>query len=204
MDANGSVTVTGSGGTVAGDYTYTWSDGQTTATATGLAAGSYTVTVKDDNNCQAVAGPVTITEPTAVSASMGVPSMITCNGDANGSVTVTGSGGTVAGDYTYTWSDGQTTATATGLAAGSYTVTVKDDNSCSASAGPVTITDPAAVSASLGVPTMVSCNGGSDGSVTVTGSGGTVAGDYTYLWDDGLHSYCNWVGCRILYSNCKR
>ena len=39
---------------------HTWSDGQTTATATGLAAGSYTVTVKDDNNCQAIAGPVTI------------------------------------------------------------------------------------------------------------------------------------------------
>ena len=47
---------------------------------------------------------------------MGVPTMITCNGDAN-DVAVTGSGGTVAGDYTYTWSDGQTTATATGLVA---------------------------------------------------------------------------------------
>ena len=170
--SDGSVTVSGSGGTVAGDYTYLWSNGQTTATATSLVAGSYTVTVKDDNNCSTSAGPVTITEPTAVSASMGVPTMITCNGDANGNVTVNGSGGTVAGDYTYLWSNGQTTSTATGLLAGSYTVTVKDDNNCSTSAGPVTITEPTAVSASMGVPTMVSCNGGSDGSVTVTGSGG--------------------------------
>ena len=57
---------------------------------------------------KSLAGPVTITEPTALSASIGVPTMVLCNGDANGSVTVTGSGGTVAGDYTYTWSDGQT------------------------------------------------------------------------------------------------
>ena len=42
----------------------------------GWSAGSYTVTVKDDNNCQTTAGPVTITEPTAVSASMGAPTMI--------------------------------------------------------------------------------------------------------------------------------
>ena len=65
-----------------------------------MAAGSYTVTVKDDNSCQAIAGPVTITEPLNVSiSSMGVPSMITCNGDANGSVTVTGSGGTGSRNY---------------------------------------------------------------------------------------------------------
>ena len=110
---------------------------------------------------------------------MGVPTMVSCNGGSDGSVTVTGSGGTVAGDYTYTWSDGQTTATATGLVAGSYTVTVKDDNNCQSVAGPVTITEVTPVSASIGVPTMVLCNGDANGSVTVTGSGGTVAGNYT-------------------------
>ena len=85
---------------------------------------------KDDNNCSTSAGPVTITEPTAVSASMGVPTMVSCNG-FRWKVLGTGSGGTVAGDYTYLWSDGQTTATATGLLQDSYTVTVKDDNNCS-------------------------------------------------------------------------
>ena len=184
-DNSGSVAVIASGGTVAGNYTYLWSDGQTTATATGLVAGDYTVTVTDDNNCQTIAGPVTITEPTAVSASMGVPTMVSCNGGSDGSVTVAASRGTVAGSYTYLWSDGQTTSTATGLVAGDYTVTVTDDNNCQTIAGPVTITEPTAVSASMGVPTMVSCNGGSDGSVTVAASGGTVAGSYTYLWSDG-------------------
>ena len=75
------------------------------------------------------------------------------------------------------WSNGQTTATAAGLSPGSYTVTITDDNGCQASAGPVTITEPTLVVATMGAPTMVSCNGGSDGSVTVTGSGGTAAGD---------------------------
>jgi uncharacterized protein affecting Mg2+/Co2+ transport len=183
--SDGSVTVTGSGGTVAGDYNYQWSNGQSLAAATGLVAGSYTVIVKDDNNCQTTAGPVTITEPTAISASMGVPTMVLCNGGSDGSVTVTGSGGTVAGDYNYQWSNGQSLAAATGLVAGSYTVIVKDDNNCQTTAGPVTITEPTAISASMGVPTMVLCNGGSDGSVTVTGSGGTVAGDYNYQWSNG-------------------
>ena len=78
--------------------------------------------------------------------------MVTCNGDANGSVTVTGSGGTVAGDYTYLWNNGQTTATATNLAPGTYNVTVKDDNNCSSSAGPVSITEPAVLTTSIGAP----------------------------------------------------
>ena len=87
--------------------------------------------------------------------------MVTCNGDANGSVSVTGSGGTVAGDYTYLWNNGQTTSTATNLAPGTYTVTIKDDNNCSSSAGPVSITEPAVLTTTMGSPSMVSCNGGS-------------------------------------------
>ena len=50
-------------------------------------------------------------------------------------------------------------------APGTYTVTVKDDNNCSSSAGPVSITEPAVLTTSMGAPTMVGCNGVSDGSV---------------------------------------
>ena len=109
--------------------------------------------------------------------------MVTCNGDANGSVTVTGSGGTVAGDYTYLWNNGQTTATATNLSPGTYTVTVKDDNNCSSSAGPVSITEPAILTATATKVQDVQCNGAADGSISVSASGGTP--NYTYLWDDG-------------------
>ena len=86
---------------------------------------------------------MTITEPTLVAATKDTYD-VQCNGDGDGSVISIRSGGTVPGDYTYLWDDGagQTTATATNLAPGNYTVTVTDDNGCQASAGPVTITEP--------------------------------------------------------------
>ena len=185
--SDGNATVTGSGGTAATDYTYSWNTTpvQTTAIASNLVAGNYTATVTDDNGCSATDN-IAITDPSELAATMGIPTMVSCNGaiPADGSVTVTASGGTVAGNYTYLWSDGQTDATALNLSAGSYSVTIRDDNNCSVIGGPITITEPNAVAASMGIPTMVSCSGGNDGSVTVTASGGTVAGNYTYLWSD--------------------
>ena len=169
---DGSVTVTASGGTVAGSYTYLWSDGQTNATASNLSAGNYSVTVTDDNNCSVTSGPVNITEPSAVAASMGIPNMVSCSGGNDGSVSVTASGGTVAGNYTYLWSNGQTTATATNLIAGDYSVTVTDDNSCTATAGPVTITELTAITQS-NVKTHVLCNGDANGQIEITVNGGS-------------------------------
>src|SRR5690606_11861515 len=114
--ADGTATIDVTGGIT--PYTYLWSDGQTTATAIGLAAADYTVTVTDAVGCATI-GDVTITEPTALAIT---PSQVNilCNGAATGEATVSVTGGT--GVYTYAWSDGQTIATATGLTAGSYSV----------------------------------------------------------------------------------
>ncbi|MBC6992536.1 SprB repeat-containing protein, partial [Lewinella lacunae] len=116
-DTDGTLTVVATGGTL--DYTYLWSNGQTTATATGLAAGTYTVTVTDANGCTETATG-TVNEPTDLEAAIADTDVL-CNGDTDGTLTVVATGGTP--DYTYLWSNGQTTATATGLAAGIYTVT---------------------------------------------------------------------------------
>jgi hypothetical protein len=174
--SNGSASVTPSGG--AGAYTYSWSpSGGTAATATGLAAGTYTVTVTDANGCTATRN-FTITQPTAISTATGSQINVSCNGGTNGSASVTPSGG--AGGYTYSWSpSGGTAATATGLAAGSYTVTVTDANSCTATRNFI-ITEPTAISTATGSQTNVSCNGGTNGSASITPSGG--AGGYTYSW----------------------
>ena len=173
---NASLTVTATPGTP--PYTYLWAPtGQTNATATGLTAGVYTVSVTDNNGC-VVTVIQTITQPTLLTATIGLPTNVLCNGGNNGSATVTGGGGTP--NYTYLWTPtGQTNATATGLIAGSYTATVTDANGCTATAS-VNITEPALLTATMGIPTNVLCNGGNNGSVTVTPGGGTP--NYTYLW----------------------
>ncbi len=96
-------------------------------------AGTYEVTVTDANNCPAIAS-VTITEPTTLLAEASVDTDLSCIDATDGSATVTVAGGVAP--YTYLWddADAQTTATATGLVAGTYTVTVTDDNGCTTTA----------------------------------------------------------------------
>lgn len=129
--ATGAASVTPSGGTL--PYTYSWSTTpvQTTQTASSLAAGSYTVAVTDANGCFVTAS-TTITEPTPLTAVISDTVHVSCAGGNDASATAAASGGN--GSYSYTWNTvpQQVTATATGLMAGTYTVTVVD-GSCSAS-----------------------------------------------------------------------
>jgi len=104
-------------------------------------------------------------------------SNVSCNGGINGSATVSVSGGT--GTYTYSWApSGGTGSTASRLSAGTYTCTVTDANGCQAVQS-ITITQPTPLLATAS-QTNVSCNGGTNGSATVSMSGGT--GNYTYSW----------------------
>ena len=175
---DGQATVSATGG--AGGYSYTWSTVpvQTNATATGLSAGNYSVTVTDAAACRDTLLLVSITEPTAVTASVSTVA-VGCNvGNPNGTATVTPGGG--MGGYTYQWSTVpvQTTATATGLAAGNYTVTVTDANGCDAIAsGTVgTVSSPTVTAGA----DQTFCAGTPGVVVSAVGSGG-LAG-YTYSW----------------------
>jgi len=137
----GSINLTPTGGV--GPYTFNWGGGITTEDRTGLTAGSYSVTITDANGCTGTVSP-TVTQPTAISTATGLQTNVACNGGTNGVASVTPSGGTPG--YTYSWSpSGGTAATATGLAAGSYTVTVTDANGCTATRN-YTITEPTALS----------------------------------------------------------
>ena len=126
--SDGSATSIGVGGTVAADYTYLWDDptAQATATATNLAAGTYTITITDDNGCSADS-TIDIIQPNALTASHTIDAQVSCFGLSDGQATVTPSGGT--NPYTYLWDDpaAQTTPTATGLAAGTYNCTITDN-----------------------------------------------------------------------------
>nr|MBK9653592.1 T9SS type A sorting domain-containing protein [Bacteroidota bacterium] len=174
---NGQATVTASGGTV--PYSYLWSNGKTTSTATGLTAGTYTVTVTDSKACSATM-TVTISQPPLLACTANVIQGILCNGGL-GKIGVTATGGTPG--YSYTWNTNPitTTAIANNVVAGTYTVIVKDKNNCTTSCV-VTITQPAAITCAPLTSTPVSCNGANDGTATVSGiAGGT--SPYTLLWN---------------------
>lgn len=173
---NGTASANAAGGTP--PYTYSWSNSQTTAVATNLCPGTYTVNVTDANGCT-TSGSVTISEPSLLVAGA-TGTNISCNSACDGTATANPTGGT--GPYTYTWSPGNlTTQTITGLCPGTYTVTVADSNSCTA-VQTVTITEPLPLLPNAFV-TNVSCFGACDGSATANPTGGT--GPYTFVWSGG-------------------
>ncbi|MFN8322817.1 MAG: gliding motility-associated C-terminal domain-containing protein [Chitinophagales bacterium] len=162
--STGAINITVSGGTPS--YTFAWSNGASTEDLSGLSLGTYTVTVTDANGCTS---NKTFTINTAVGLFTNVSiSNPLCNGSNNGFVSVDVTGGTLP--YTYLWSNGQTGATATGLLAGTYTLTVTDHNSCSATVSG-TVVSPAAVTVST-TSTDSKCYNTGSGTVTATATGG--------------------------------
>ncbi len=111
--------------------------------------------------------------------SSGTVSNPSCSGASNGSITLTVSGGTPP--YTFQWSSGQNTQNVSGLSAGSYSVTITGNNSCSTTRS-FTLSDPATLSLSCN-GTNVQCSGNSSGSASVAVTGGTLP--YSYLWNNG-------------------
>ncbi|MGB4771336.1 MAG: hypothetical protein WBP58_07750 [Chitinophagaceae bacterium] len=168
--SNGSATVSASGGTA--PYSYSWSTSpvQTSATASNLAAGTYTVTVRDANNATATAS-VTINQPARLNLTV-TPGTIALYGGTT-SVSLTASGGTAPYSYSGPVSN---------VAAGTYTYTVTDARGCQDTKS-VTITQPGPTPVVATVSTWkdVNCNGGSDGSATIDIRGGVAP--FTYSWN---------------------
>lgn len=167
--ADGAATVSASG---AASYTYLWGDGQLTASASGLVAGTHYVTVTGSNGCEAM-DSVTLVVPGAPVITGFMTSNLSCIG-GTGTATVQATGGTLP--YTYLWSEGSTLQTATGLNSGTYTVTLTDFNNC------VVVGDTILYSPSITVDSIIvthpSC-GQVNGQLSVANSG------YLYLWSDG-------------------
>ncbi|TAD93371.1 MAG: hypothetical protein EAY75_01095, partial [Bacteroidetes bacterium] len=171
----GAISIAASGGT--GTLTYQWSNGATTNTVTGLAAGTYFVIVRDANGCTVNSGNIAVGQPAELTVST-TPTAVTCFGGTNGGVTTIVNGGTT--NYTYLWSNNAATADLTNVAAGNYQVTVTDARGCTA-ISTATVTSPTALVLS-GTVTNVLCNGASTGAITLSNTGGT--GTLTYDWAD--------------------
>ncbi|HXB13822.1 MAG TPA: SprB repeat-containing protein, partial [Bacteroidia bacterium] len=172
-DSNGKATVIVSGGKA--PYTYSWTPNVgTTSTVSNLKAGSYQLTVYDSAGCNSIL--VTITQPAPLVV-IAPNTPIECFGANSGTATAAAVGGTTP--YTYLWSpSGITSANATDLSAGCYTVTVTDANGCNATTSTCITTAPALTVSVVNTP--VKCNGGATGTATATAGGGS--GAYTYNW----------------------
>ena len=168
---NGSATVVASGG--AGGYSYSWSNGGSTSTISNIGTGTYTVDVMDASGC-IESGSVNVSS-TGVTAIVSAQTDATCENGDDGSATVLPSGGQAP--YTYLWSPvGGTAASASGLAPGTYSVTITDYLGCSYILDVVIGFVNAAPLVDLG-PDSVACNG----SVVTLDAG---AGMTSYLWSD--------------------
>lgn len=180
-NCNASATANPAGGTPS--YTYSWAPGAaTTQTISNLCVGTYTVYVTDANGCQTNT-TVTITQPPPINPNITTTNNpLLCNGDCNATATSTPSGGTPG--YSYVWNPGaQTTQTATGLCAGTYTLTITDAAGCTRTQT-VTITQPSAVTLTLAaIPATLACNGDCNATLSATVGGGVAP--YTYLWSPG-------------------
>ena len=181
--SDGTITVTATGGT--GTLTYTINPGganNNTGFFSGLSTGIYTVAVSDENGCGPFStAPLTISEPAGISIDNITVDDVSCFGGSDGTITILASGGT--GTLTYTLNPGSVsnnTGVFPGLSQGSYTISISDENSCPAvNSGPVAVSEPPIIQIDNVSSVDVSCNGGSDGSITVAASGGTGLLSYT-------------------------
>ncbi len=184
---NGEIALTISGGTA--PLNVLWSNDATTEIITGLAVGTYTAAITDANGCSIVESYV-VTEPEVV-AITGVSTNVSVFGLSDGAIDITVTGGNL--NYTYVWSNAETTEDVTTLAAGVYSVTATDGNSCEATAS-FLITQPSDLSCDLAIATStisnVSCNGLNDGSVDVqiTADSNPVT-PYSYFWTDADNNF---------------
>jgi hypothetical protein len=182
---SGAVNLSVTGGTA--PYTFTWTGPggpYATQNISGLSSGTYNVTVTDANMCTTTA-MATVTGPTAgLSVVLDNQTNVACFGNTTGAINVTTSGGTPG--YTYAWNDGNTNEDRTGLAAGTYTLTVTDNNGCTNTLQ-ATITQPTALVLSLSkidptCPPGADPPVNADGSIDLSVSGGT--SPYSYNWSD--------------------
>ena len=174
---NGTAAALPNGGTP--PFVYDWNNMGTTAQITGLVPGIYTVTVTDQNGCT-ITGSVTVNSFSCAGFQALVSTMnISCFGGNNGTATATPMGGTPG--YLFAWSNGQTTATATNLVAGTHTVTITDQGGCLTGQNAL-LTQPPLLTVTINATneTVASTN---DGQATAAPDGGTAI--FAYLWNTG-------------------
>jgi len=173
-ESNGMATVNISGGTISNHYQINWNTNQTDSIITNLNAGTYTVTVTDDNSCTEIVN-VIVNEPDSISFSNIQTTLTTCFGDSDGAAQAFALGG--VGNFNYLWSNNFNTPLISNLSAGNYTLTVTDGNGCKDSLT-VTVDEPDELIAIVNAQN-ITCYGEANGSASVTLN---QSGTFNYIW----------------------
>jgi gliding motility-associated-like protein len=172
----GAINISVSGGTA--PYSYVWSNGATTEDVSGLAAGSYSVTITDANGCSVVNAANTVNSSGQPQVSVNNSINPTCNNSNDGTITLTVSGGTAP--YSFIWSGAQTSQNLSALDGGIYNVTVSDALGCTATLS-VSLIEPVAIQTNI-TTVQADCND-TNASIFVSASGGAGA-PYSFIWQN--------------------
>ncbi|MDB4533776.1 gliding motility-associated C-terminal domain-containing protein [Vicingaceae bacterium] len=177
-DCDGTAIANASGGNPGYQYSWDTAPTQNNSLIGGLCAGSYTVTVTDNGGCTATE-TVQIIDPVVLGTTTVIDSSESCNASCDGGITTTPAGGQTP--YTYLWSNNETTQSITNLCAGTYHVTITDDNNCTFR-DTVTLTPPAILDAGI-IPFEPDC-GTPNGSIL---SLPTAGGQYNFVWTNTVN-----------------
>ena len=141
-----------------------------------IPAGSYTVTITDDNGCTDTVS-ASIADPPAVTAAASLVSGVTCANPTGGELSVTGGGGT--GTFTYEWSNSSTDQNPTGLAAGTFFAVVTDENGCTAETSIEVPADENLPTADAVVNDVLTCT---TTEISLGGGNSSAGGGFSYAW----------------------
>jgi len=181
---NGSVKVDVVGGTA--NYTYIWDDpgNQTSQEITGLEADNYRVVVTDANGCQ-TADNIILTQPDLLSITNVTPTDVSCNSLGDGQIAITTTGGSGLIEYSITGGSSyiDNGGLFTNLLPSKYIISIRDANLCEANGYESWINEPDTIELLAQIPFDISCNGLTDGSITLAAIGGT--GTLEYSIDEG-------------------
>lgn len=175
---DGSLRVAALGGTP--NYTYRWDNGFIIPQRVDLMAGSYPITVTDANDC-VLLDTVILGAPDPLLIDLDSLVHISCPGENDGLIRVSGSGGTAP--YQFVWMDGNTAPQRIGLAPGNYQVTITDFNDCSTTES-FQIEPAVPLSLMLSNTGQPLCLGDATGSIELLASGGSTP--YSLSWNDGF------------------
>ncbi len=178
--STGQIQLTTSGGTP--NYFYNWSNNATTQNNQNLAAGSYTVTVTDNNSCNKVQN-ITVAEYPDITINETVNNNL-CFGDSTGSISTIVSGGNPT--FTYTWSNGSNNTNLNSVSSGNYSLTITDQNNCQKVKNNIQVSQPTALTIHDVTVNDLNCNNDASGTIEINTTGGTSS--YSYLWSNSSTS----------------